>query len=251
MKFLKITCSITILFLIYSCADYKVQNTKVEKKLYSSKGFALIYNNNLYEDGVIRKKINNDEFVAMHSLLKKNTNIMITNPTNLKEITLKVEKKINYPKIFNIIISEKLADTLGLDYNNPYVEISEIKKNETFVAKEGTIFDEEKNVALKAPVEKIEIDNLSKEDSNKDKKKNKKNAKNFVLVIGDFYYEESAVNLRKELLSKTKFKDLSIKKIKQNQYRLYAGPFKNFNTLKATYISLNKIGFNDLDVIRE
>ena len=86
---------------------------------------------------------------------------MITNPTNLKEITLKVEKKINYPKIFNIIISEKLADTLGLDYNNPYVEISEIKKNETFVAKEGTIFDEEKNVALKAPVEKIEIDNLS------------------------------------------------------------------------------------------
>ena len=41
-----------------------------------------------------------------------------------------------------------------------------------------------------------------------------------------------------------------VKKIANNQYRLYAGPFKNINTLKSTYISLNKLGFDDLNIIR-
>ena len=54
-----------------------------------------------------------------------------------------------------------MAKELELDFDNPYVEVMEIKKNETFVAKEGTTFEEEKNVATKVPVEKIEIDNLS------------------------------------------------------------------------------------------
>ena len=71
------------------------------------------------------------------------------------------------------------------------------------------------------------------------------------MVLGDFYYEESALNLKNELISKIELKDISIKKVKQNQYRLFVGPFKNFNTLKVAYISLNKIGFDDLNIIRE
>ena len=42
-----------------------------------------------------------------------------------------------------------------------------------------------------------------------------------------------------------------VKKIKKNVYRLYAGPFQNFNALKSTYISLNNLGFEDLNIYRE
>ena len=44
---------------------------------------------------------------------------------------------------------------------------------------------------------------------------------------------------------------LHIKKINNKKYRLYAGPFENFNSLKSTYISLNKLGFADLDIIKD
>ena len=91
---------------------------------------------------------------------------------------------------------------LDLDSNNPFVEIIEIKKNKTFIAKQSDMFEEEKNVAEKAPVQEIEIDDLSKKESNSERNKNKITKKNFVLVVGDFYYEESALSLKNELLSK-------------------------------------------------
>ena len=42
-----------------------------------------------------------------------------------------------------------------------------------------------------------------------------------------------------------------VKKIKDNKYRLLIGPFKNFNALKTTYISLNELGFEGLNIYRE
>ena len=45
--------------------------------------------------------------------------------------------------------------------------------------------------------------------------------------------------------------NFSVKKINDNKYRLSVGPFNNFNALKSTYISLNKLGFEDLNVFRE
>ena len=44
----------------------------------------------------------------------------------------------------------------------------------------------------------IEIDDLSKNESNSERNKNKIIKKNFVLVVGDFYYKESALNLKVE-----------------------------------------------------
>ena len=74
---------------------------------------------------------------------------------------------------------------------------------------------------------------------------------NFILVISDFYYIKSAENLKKNLITKLNNNDLNIKKITNNQYRLFAGPFKNFNSLKSTYISLNNLGFDELNILRE
>ena len=76
-------------------------------------------------------------------------------------------------------------------------------------------------------------------------------SKNFILVISDFYFLVSANNLKKELLKKTKMSNISVKKINNKKYRLLAGPFKNFNALKTTYISLNNLGFEDLNIYKD
>ena len=234
-----------------SCADYKTDRTtkKKEKQYYSSIGFALIYSDHHYLNKVVNKKIKNEESIAMHNLLKMNTPIKIINPDNSKFIETKIYKKADYPKIFNVVISRKIASFLELDFNNPYVEIIETKKNKTFIAKKSEIHEEEINVSEKVPVDAIKMNDLTKDDTETKKKSDKKS--NFILVISDFYYEESAISLKKDLVKKTKMNNISVKKINNKKYRLLVGPFKNFNALKTTYISLNNLGFENLNIYRE
>ena len=226
-----------------SCADYNLnkKKSKQEKLYYSSSGFALIYEEDLFLQKVINNKIDNNEIKVMHSFLKKNTRIKIINPINSKSIETKIYKMSKYPKIFNVVISKKVASILELDLDNPYLEIVEVKKNKVFIAKKSNMFDEEKIVAEKVPVDEIVMDDLSKNESDSNNEISKRS--NFVLVVNDFYYEESAINLKKDLTKKTKMNNISIKKINNNKYRLLVGPFKNFNALKTTYISLNNLGF--------
>jgi len=243
--------SISLILLLSSCAEYKIdtKSKKDTKKYLTSLGFALIYEDVLFNDKIINKKINNDEIIALHSYLKKNTPIKIINPSNSKEIITKVYKQANYPNFFNIVLSKKIANFLELDLNNPYVEFYELKKNKTFIAKEGNTFEEERNVALKVTTNEVKISDLSKDKV--ETKKNKTQKKNFIIVIGDFYYQDSANNLKKELQKETKINNFLIKKIKDNQFRLLVGPFKNFNTLKSAYISLNNLGFESMNIYQE
>ena len=236
------------LFFLSSCADLQVNKNISNKKYYSSSGFALIYSDDLFKDRVVNKKLNNSNIVVMHNFLKTNTPIKIINPKNSKFVDTKVFKQAAFPNIFHVVISKEISSILELDDDNPYVEIFEIKKNKTFVAKKSNTFDEEKNVAEKAPINEIEIDNLIESD-NKSEEKIKK--EKFIIVISDFYYLESAENLRTELENKNKIKGISIKKINNNKYRLFIGPFENFNALKNTYISLNNLGFDALNVYNE
>ncbi len=184
----------------------------------------------------------------MHNLLKMNTAIRIINPANSKVIETKIYKKVNYPKIFTIVVSKKIASILELDLDNPFVEVIEVKKNKTFIAKKTNTYEEEKKVAEKVPVDEIKMDNLTNNKS-EDKKKVFKDY-NFIILIKDFYYENSAINLKNELFKKTGFSNILVRKISNNKYRLLAGPFKNFNALKTTYISLNNLGFEDLNIYK-
>jgi len=149
--------------LSFSCAEYQVQSSKknIEKTFYSSKGFALVFSEDLYQQRVINKKLNNLKVATMHNILRVNTPVKILNPSNSKFIETKIAKKGDYPKIFNIVLSESAASILELDPENPYVEVYEIKKNKKFVAKKSNTFDEEKNVADKAPVDEIKIDDIT------------------------------------------------------------------------------------------
>ena len=161
----------------------------------------------------------------------------------------KVSNNAKYPVIFNSVITNKIAKILELNPENPYIELFEIKKNKTFVAKESNIFEEEINVAEKAPVSKIEVNDLTKLEAKviDDKKINNI----FFLIISDFYYIDSANYLKNELKNKYKLENLNVSKISDNKYRLLAGPFKNFNSLKSTIISLNDFGFEDLNIIKK
>jgi len=248
----KILVYSSFLFIV-SCADhagYKIKKfPQKETKYYSASGFALIYDDILFINKEVSKKLNNEKIFAMHKTLKKNTIISIFNPVNQKSIKTKISTNAEYSNIFKIVITEKIAKSLDLDLNNPFVEISEVKKNKIFIAKESNTFDEEKNVAEKAPVNEIEMNDLSKEKIKTVKKPVIKN--NFILVISDFYYHNSANTLMLDLKKKINIKNIFVEKINDKKYRLFVGPFKNFNALKTTYISLNNLGFENLNVYKK
>ena len=81
-----------VILLLGACANYKTDKrvSSKEKRLYSSKGFALIYTDSLFEQGgvdkkfnineIIDNKLNNEQIIALHSSLKKNTLVKIINP---------------------------------------------------------------------------------------------------------------------------------------------------------------------------
>ena len=251
MKLNKIKLLVLVCFFITSCADYNVQkkSTKKEKKYFMSSGFALIYDDQIYKQKIVNKKLSNDEVMVIHSSLKRNTPIKIINPTNSNFIETKISKTASYPKIFSVVITEKIATILDLDKNNPYLEIIEVKKNKKFIAKKTNTFEEERNVSEKAPVDEIKINDLTVE--KKSKKKKLTSESKFIILISDFYYLDSASNLKNELIQKIQADNISIKKINNKKYRLFAGPFKNFNSLKTTYISLNNLGFENLNIYKE
>ena len=251
MNLKKIILTFVYVTTLYSCADYSVKDNikKKERLYYSSSGFALIYDDNLYLQKVVNKKINNEEIKVMHNLLKSNTPIRIINPANSKVIETKIYKKANYPKIFTIVVSKKIASILELDLDDPLVEVAELKKNKTFIAKKTNTFEEEKQVADINPVNEVKMDDLTKIESKTKKKLNKKS--NYILVISEFYYENSAIRLMEDLVKKNKMNNISVEKINNKKYRLLAGPFENFNALKTTYISLNKLGFENLNIYKE
>ena len=246
----KIPLLLTFIFL-FSCAGYEKNKILKEdsRVYYSSTGFALIYDETLYKNKIVDKKINNDQMQLLLNTLKRNTPVKIINLKNSKSIELRVYKKANYPKIFTIVVSEKVASILELDLDDPHVEVTELKKNKTFIAKKTDTFDEEKKVADINPVNEVKMDDLTKIESKTKKKLNKKS--NYILVISEFYYENSAINLMEDLVKKNKMNNISVKKINNKKYRLFAGPFENFNALKTTYISLNKLGFENLNIYKE
>ena len=246
--------NIIILFIfvfLFNCAGYeKNKSAQIDKKIYfSSSGFALIYEDSLYKDKIVNKRINNEQVLLLHNTLKRNTPVQITNLKNSKSLELKVYKNANYPKIFNVLISKKIASILDLDIDNPFVEIVELKKNKKFIAEEGNMFEEEKNVANKAPVDEIKMNDLIQSDSMKNEKVTKK--EKFIIVISDFYYRDSAVSLKKDLSKKITLDNIYIRKINNTKYRLLIGPFENFNALKTSYISLNNLGFEHLNIYKD
>ena len=139
-----------------------------------------------------------------------------------------------------------MADNLDLDVNNPYVEFYTIKKNVKFIAKEASIFEEEKNVADKAPVSSININDLSVSTPESEVKKKKPS---YIIDIAEFYYLESAERVKNRFEKEANLVNIKIKKISNNKFKVYSGPYASFDFMKKTYFGLNELGFENLDII--
>ena len=240
---------IYIFVFLFSCTqDMKTigKHSKVIEPTYSSKGFALIYEDAIFENKIVNKKLNNDQDYVLHPFLKNNTLVNISNPLNSKSLTAKIRETIEYPSIYTVVITKKMAESLDLDINNPYVEVLTIKKNDKFIAKKASIFEEEKNVANKAPVTFIDINDLSVSTPKIEFKKKKPS---YIINIAEFYFLESAEAVINRFEKKVNLENIKIKKISKNKFKVYFGPYASFNSMKDTYLSLNELGFENLNII--
>jgi len=234
--------------LLTSCtANY----TKTQNKIpYNSKGFAFIYNENDFKNKFIKGKLDNSKLQVSHNKLKQNTLIKIINPRTNDNIILKNIKKIDFPDFYKILITEKVAEKLNLNKEIPLIEIIEIKKNKSFVAKKAKIFTEEKKLSTKAPVTSVQISNISK-DKNK-KKINKEGPKNIYILIASFYNREIVEFLVKRIsieIPNYDTKKLKIRKKSNKQIDLISGPYSTINLIKNDYNLLKKFGFEELNII--
>ena len=238
---------IIIIFLVfYSCT---INNTKIDNRIpYNSKGFAYIYNDEDFKNNIIKGKLDNSLMQVSHSNLNNNTLIKIINPKNNESLTIKNLKRIKYPDFYKILITKKVAEKLGIQSDFPLIEILEIKKNKSFIAKKAKIYSEEKKISSNAPVTSVQISNISK--NKKNKSINKKDE--FVILIGSFYREETAKFLKQRIIKEIPnydVKKLRIRKQSNKQTNLISGPYSTINFMKNDYILLKKFGFEELDII--
>ena len=58
-----------------------------------------------------------------------------------------LDSKSKYPNFYELVITKATADNLMIDEKFPYVEITEIKKNDKFIAKKTLTHIEERKIS--------------------------------------------------------------------------------------------------------
>ena len=242
---------LSILLFLSNCTNVNLIKNKTNIILdngYSNKGFALIYSENLYKQNIVSKKISERSLTIFQKKLKKNTQVKITNILNNKSIIGIVGKNSKYPSFNNSVLSIRIADELDLDNNQPYVEILEILENSIFIAQKAKTYDEEKNVAVKAPVDGISINdlNIKKKSDNI----NFSSEFSYSIKIADFYFNDTALMLVNRIKTENLIKNPKIKKISDKKYRVYLGRFNNINSLQKSYNDIKILKFENIEIIK-
>ena len=242
---------ICCLILLNNCTVTTLTKNKNLNSLenpFINKGFSLIYNDKFYYDKVISKKIDERSLVIFQKNLKKNTIVKITNILNNKSIIGTVGSNADYPLFNNAVLSLRIADEIGLNENEPYVEILEVLEDAIFVAKRAKTFEEEKKVANKAPVNNINISDLNTKQKNTKNELSKKFS--YEIKIADFYFNDTASLLVDRIVKETMIKNVKIKKINEKKYRVYAGPFNNINSLQKSFNDISILEFENIEIIK-
>ncbi len=248
MKF-KIIIIPIIFFLFTGCEQYTLNKSstidlEIEKK-YKNTGFSLIYSNELN-----LKKLENRSLFIFHKNLKSKSLVKITNPLNGKSLIAEVKSnKVKFSSFYNSIISSRIAETLELNPKEPYIEITLISKNSTFVAKKAKIFEEEKEVAEKAPIDGIKISNLNNT-SNNQIKVNSKNKFSYSIKVADFYYKKTANLMIDRINSETSIRNVKLIELSKTNYRVLLGPFNDINSLKESFEKMNSLYFENLEILK-
>ena len=247
MKFKNIV--LVVIFFLTSCEQYQVNNTKniqeiIEAK-YNNSGFALIY-----KDELNIKKLDNRSLQLFHNKLKRKSFVKITNPVNNKSLIAEVKSnKVKFSNFYNSVISSRIAETLELDSNEPFIEIVLISKNSTFVAKKAKTFEEEKKVAEKAPIDGIKISNLSNSE-NENQVQFSNNQFSYSIKVADFYYKQTAQLMVDRINNETSLNNLKILTLSQTNYRVLIGPFNDIKTLEESFEQMKNLYFENLQVLK-
>ena len=237
---------------IFSCVSKPLEDAKkidLPKSFFLNKGFALVYNENLYNTKKVNGKIENRSLIIFQKNLKKNTSVKITNLINSNYLIAKVGKNSQYPQFYNSVISKRIKDELEIDEDEPYIEIKEIVQGSSFIAKKAKIFDEEKIVADKAPVDDIQIKDLGEVKTKSSI--NKKEKFNYIVKIADFYFEKSAIEMKSRISKETTIKKITIEKISSKKFRVFIGPYDNLNSLKNSFNAINILEFDNIEIFKK
>ena len=239
---------IFISFLFFLGCNQSINSTKkinnTLENRYKNSGFALVYNKKLLKI----KEIEPRSLNIYHKSLKKKSTVKITNPKNGKYLIAKVKSnKIKFSNFYNSILSLRIAEELELDLNEPYIEIILLAKDSIFVARKAKMFEEEKKVAEKAPVDGIKINDLNVKKSKKIKVKKKDFS--YMIKIADFYYKKSAQTMIDKIKKENLIDNLSIVKLSDTKYRVLIGPFNDINSLKNSFEKMSLFNFENLEVL--
>jgi len=242
---------IILLFLILSGCKIETVNKKVnyDNNIYVNKGFTLIYSDKLIKEKILTKKIDVRSLDIYHSYLSRGTKVKITNLLNNKSVVGNVSRKIKNLNFYNSIISQRISDELNLNSNQPYIEIKEIKNNSIFLAKKSKIYEEEKNVANKAPVDTISINDLNSPKKKK-LKKTKVSKFSYEIKVAELYFFENANLLKKRIIAETDIQFVNILSISKNSHRIILGPYNNINSLQNAFYSIKTLGFENIEIIK-
>ena len=212
---------------------------------YKNLGFTLIYDSNL--DKI--KNLDERSLDIYHKSLKKRSIVKITNPKNGKYLIARVKSnRVKFSDFYNSIISKRIAETLELIQEDPYIEILLIPENSTFVAKKAKTFEEEKKVADKAPIDGITINDLNK---TKIKKKNIK-YKNFSysIKLADFYYKNTALMMIDRIKQETFLQNYKFIELSKTKYRVLIGPFNDIKSIQESFEKIKSLNFENIEILK-
>ena len=249
--FYKNILSLIIFIFLTSCTTGNLVTNKPTTSFingYTNKGFALVYSEDLYKQKIINRKIDERSLILFKKELKIYTKVKITNILNGKSLIGTVGKNSIYPSFNNAVLSMRIAEELDLDLKQPYIEIFEIVENSIFVASKAKTYDEEKSVAVKAPVNEISINDL-----NIVKNKDKENIYikfSYMIKIADFYFNDTALMMLDRIKKESSVTNPKIKKISDKRYRVYLGPFSNINSLQKSYNDISILEFDNIEIIK-
>ena len=208
-------------------------------------GFSLIYNDDL---GL--KKLDNRSLLIFHKSLKNKSLVKITNPLNNKSLIAEVKSnRVKFSNFYNSVITNRIAEALEINLNEPYIKITLISKNSTFVAKKAKTFEEEKKVAEKAPIEGIKISSLNGS-LNEQIEKISNDKFSYSIKVADFYYKKTANLMIKKIKTETSITNIKLIQLSKTNYRVLLGPFNDINSLKESFEKMNSLYFENLEILK-
>ena len=236
-------------FNLLGCTQYSLDNSKEKvikfENKYKNSGFALVYNDNLKI-----KNLDNRSLQIFHKNLKKKSFVKISNPINGKSLIAEVKSnRVKFSNFYNSVITNRIADELKLNLKEPYIEIISISKNSTFVAKKAKTFEEEKEIANKAPVDGIKISSLNVE--TKKVIKNLPSDKfSYTIKVADFYYKKTALLMIDRIKTEVSLTNVFLVELSKNNYRVLLGPFNDINSLQESFNKMNSLYFENLEILK-